>query len=104
MTKFCVAYKSKITTEWAEKTGNMAGGWVRISGFVSLDEAKNIFNVRKVEYKNAAVAIFADHENDPVAWYNRRPSYLANRHIIYADAPISNALGGLINARESDWF
>jgi zona occludens toxin (predicted ATPase) len=102
MTTYCVAYKNEKTVEWAEKTGNMAGGWVRISAFLPFDEAKRLFDVRKVEYTNNAVAIFAN--NDTSAWYDRRPRYLANQHILFANAPIGSALSGLINARESDWF
>jgi hypothetical protein len=102
VTTFCVAYKNELTTEWAERTGNMAGGWIRTSAFVSYTDAKQIFQSIKGDYPDTAVAIFA--ENGETAWYDRRPLYLHNRHILFADAPISAALGGLINARESDWF
>ena len=103
MTTFCIAYKNNKTIEWAERTGNLAGGWVRISGFLSWDEAKRLFDIRKNEYTKSAVAIFSN-TNDGGAWYDRRPRYLANSHILVADAPMPAALAGLINARESDWF
>ena len=103
MTTFCVAYKNEITTNWAEKTGNMAGGWVRISAFLPLDEAKRLFEIRKGEFNNSALAIFP-HDNNEAAWYERRAWYLTNRHILSAGANISSAIGGLINAREADWF
>jgi hypothetical protein len=104
MTTFCVAYKNEKTTNWAEQTGNMAGGWIRIGGFLTLDEAKRLFEIRKGEFTNSAVAIFSKPDDNSVAWFERRPSYLANRHSLVANAPIPVALGGLINARESDWF
>ena len=104
MTTFCVAYKNEFTTNLADKTGNMAGGWVRISAFLPFNEAKSLFDLRKDGFKNSAVAIFSKPDDNSVAWFDRNPSYIANRHVLVAGAPISAAIGGLINARESDWF
>jgi hypothetical protein len=102
MTQYCVAYKNKLTTEWAERTGNEAGGWIRISAFVSYTEAKRIFHSIKGDYPNSAVAVLP--ENGETLWYDRRPIYLHNRHILFADAPITAALGGLINSKDAGWF
>ena len=104
MVTFCIAYKNEHTIEWAERTGNMAGGWIRISAFLDFTEAKRLLEIRAPEMSNSAVAMFANHQNDPVAWYERRPRYISNSHILTAGAPISADLAGLINARESDWF
>jgi hypothetical protein len=104
MTNFCLAYKNELTTEWAERTGNMAGGWIRVSDFEDFTSIKRLFDARKVDYPNSALAIFPNKANDEIAWYDRKPWYIHNRHILVADAPITSNLSGLINARESDWF
>lgn len=103
-TNFCLAYKNELTTEWAERTGNLAGGWIRISAFEDLQSIKHQFDTRKSDYPNSALAIFPNKENNPIAWYECRPWYIHNRHILTVNAPITSALGGIINARESDWF
>ena len=103
MVTFCIAYKNEHTIEWAERTGNMAGGWIRISAFEDLQTIKRLFDVRKSEYPNSALAIFPN-DNGEAAWYDRRPWYLANRHIINKDALISGALAGLINSKDAGWF
>ena len=104
MTTFLVAYKNDYTTEYANKTGDAKDGWQRISGFVSFSEAKDIFNLRKNELTNSAVAIFAVHEKSDTPWFCRRPRFIANRHIIGMSTSITPALGGLINSLQSDWF
>lgn len=103
MTTFCVAYKNQNTIKWAENTGHAAGGWVRISAFIPFDEARRLFDIRKDEYKNSAVGLFALHDDGP-AWFERRPRYLANGHVLFNDASVRHAFGGLINSRASDWF
>jgi len=103
MTTFCVAYQNKVTIDWAEKTGHAAGGWVRISDFLSFDEARRLFDIRKDEYTNSAVGMFAEH-GDGSAWSDRRPRYLANRHILFSETAVRSAFGDLINSRSSDWF
>lgn len=103
MTTFCVAYKNQNTIKWAEKSNHAAGGWVRISAFLSFDEAKRLFDIRKNEYTNSAVGIFAEH-GDGTAWFDRRPRYFANKHVLFCESSVSAAFGGLINSRSSDWF
>ena len=103
MTTFCVAYKNQSTIKWAEQSGNLSGGWVRVSSFLPFDEARRLFEIRKGEYGNSAVGIFAEH-GDGSAWYERRPRYLANSHILFSVSSVRHAFGGLINSRASDWF
>ena len=104
MVTFYVAFKNNKTIEWAKRTGNAGNGWVRCSAFLGFCEAQRLFQSMKPAYPNSALAVFSNHEDEPVAWYDREPRYIFNRHVLVADAPISSAVAGLINARESDWF
>jgi hypothetical protein len=104
MTTFCIAYKNEQTTKMHEQQGSDCGGWVRISSFVSFEEARRIFDIRKDEYKNSAVGLFAVHDDDDLAWFQRSPRFLSNRHIVFSQATVRLAFGGLINSRSSDWF
>ena len=104
MTTYCVAYKSHYTTAIARSRLDPKSGWERISGFISFTEAKQLFELRKDELTNSAVAIFASVESSTTPWFARCPCYIANQHVINKNAPLAPFLAGLINSKSSDWF
>lgn len=102
MVKFCVAYKNEYTTKIDEQRGSACNGWVRMSAFVSFDEAQRIFQTATKQFsENTAVGLFREGYGVE-AWYNKRPRYLHNRHVLFSESAVRQAFGGLINAARSD--
>lgn len=102
MVKFCVAYKNDYTTKIDEQRGSACCGWVRMSAFVSYDEAQRIFETAKKQFsENTAVGVFAEHYGE-TPWFSRRPRLLHNRHVLFSEVAVRQAFGGLINAARSD--
>ncbi len=98
-TKYCIAYKSDTTVEHADRTGNLAGGWVRISAWIYYDEAYTYFKREADNHKNAIIGMFVSHENELTAWYDRKPMK-ARDNRDKSGWPIVG-LEGLINSRSS---
>jgi len=104
MNKYCVAYKNEYTTQAAKEQQDAKNGWQRISGFVSWDEAKRIYEIRKTEFKKSAIAIFMSRDNSTTPWFCRRPRRIFNQHILTENQSIHPALSNLINSLDSSWF
>jgi len=104
MAKYCVAYKNDDTTKHAERTGNLSHGWYRISAWSDFSDTKRVYTSLCKQFNHSAVGIFFEHDNDPVAWYDRQPRYLHNRHVLFNPNNIRAAFGGLINSVESDYL
>lgn len=74
MAKYCVAYKNDQTVMWAERTGNLARGWVRVTawepyGYSIINQYERLGK----EYKGSIVGLFVAHDNEVTAWYDRSP-------------------------------
>ena len=104
MKKFCVAYKNEYTTKIDEQRGSACEGWVRISAWCSFESALNIYKTRITEFdENTAVGIFPDGDDD-LCWWHRRPRRLHNRYVLFCEANVRLAFGGLINSAHSGMF
>jgi len=101
MTQYTIAYKNNKTEDHAEKTGNLAGGWVRVYAWSSREDTLNIFKgmVNRGQYKGSILGVFVSHDNDKTAWYDRSPRF-AHDTRDKSDWKISG-LEGLINSRSS---
>lgn len=99
---YVIAYINKYTVEWAEKTGNAAGGWIRISGYLhNREDAINFFNHAQMD--NSAVGLFRNSEEKP--WFENDPRRLHNHHILVElSGHLSASLGALINQYDASYF
>lgn len=101
MARYCIAYKNEQTVTHAERTGNLAKGWVRVTGWSSQDDIRRIFDrmVREGQYNNSIIGIFIAHENELTAWYDRTPRKAHDSRD--KSAWEFKGLRGLINSRSS---
>jgi len=101
MTKYTIAYKNDNTIKHAARTGNLAGGWVRVYAWSSREDVYNIFDgmVKRGQFNGSILGIFISHENEVTAWYDRSPRKARDTR------DKSNwqirGLEGLINSRSS---
>ena len=99
--KYTIAYKNNKTVEHAGRTGNLAGGWVRVYAWSSREDTLKIFRglVNRGEYNGSILGVFVSHDNEATAWYDRSPRYAHDTRD--KSEWQFNALRGLINSRSS---
>ena len=75
MAQYTIAYKNESTVKHAERTGNLAHGWVRVYAWSSREDVFNVFNgmVNRGQYKGSILGIFISHDNDKIYWFDRTP-------------------------------
>ena len=101
MAQYTIAYKNDKTVEHAERTGNLARGWVRIYAWSTSEDVYKVFEgmVNRGQFKNSILGVFISHENEATAWFDRSPCKArdgrdkSNRKI--------RGFEGLINSRSS---
>ena len=101
MAKYTIAYKNDSTVKHAERTGNLAGGWVRVYAWSSREDVYRIFDrmVAEGQYNKSILGVFISHENEVTAWYDRSPRRARDNRD--KSAWQFTALSGLINSRSS---
>jgi len=101
MAQYTIAYKNDGTVKHAERTGNLAHGWVRVYAWSDWADTKRVYDgmVNRGQYKGSILGIFISHNNDVTAWYDRPPR-IAHDTRNKSEWQFS-ALRGLINSRSS---
>lgn len=101
MTDFCVAYKNKQGDGAGDEPDS---GWVRITDFVPYADARSAYEDAKQQLgDDTAIGLFHEHHGGQ-PWHEHRPRLLHNRHVLFSQAAVRQAFGGLINAACSDMF
>ena len=101
MALYTIAHKNDSTVKHAERTGNLANGWVRVYAWSSREDVYRVFEglVNRGQYKNSILGVFISHENESTAWFDRSPR-LARDGRDKTNWKI-RGLEGLINSRSS---
>ena len=75
MAQYTIAYKNDGTVKHAERTGNLAHGWVRVYAWSSREDVYKVFEgmVKRGQYKGSILGVFISHENEVTAWFDRSP-------------------------------
>jgi len=101
MAQYTIAYKNDSTVKHAERTGNLAHGWVRIYAWSSREDVFQVYDgmVKRGQFQNSILGVFISHNNDVTAWYDRPPRVAKDTRD--KSEWQFKALRGLINSRSS---
>ena len=103
MAKYTIAYKNDKTEEHAERTGQLAHGWVRVYSWAGQQDAYRVFErmVKDGQFEGSILGIFIAHENEVTAWYDRAPRREHDTRVKDKWHIKNSFLVGLINSRSS---
>ena len=98
MRKYIVAYKNDYTLS---HTDNLQTDWVILQRVKTYSVAKQRFDFYSKEFSSKTVIALFISNNPIVNWFDTKPRYIHNSHVLINDHDVRLAFGELINSVQS---